>query len=472
MKWTLEQVSKWTEGNIVSKFKTDFDEIGTDTRKDLTGKIFIALKGDNYDAHQYLDQAVAKGATALIVHDLRPEFEILKKQVSIILVKDTLEALQSFAKAYRQSLKTQFVAITGSNGKTTTKEFTAQILSQFKKTHYNQGSFNNHWGVPMTLLQTPVDAAFAVIEMGMNHAGEIQKLVEIAEPDVVVCTMVGTAHIEFFGTREKIAEAKREIYLYSKPEVIRIFNQDQELTFDMMYPVAKKFPASRMLSFSEKNNEADVFFKIEELHMFELEISGSIAGFKGSAKIPVFGRQNLTNLMASASIAFAMGMPPEKIWEALKQCRTTWGRNQFIKTKLNVEILFDGYNANPDSMNALLENIPLLKIKGQKIGVFGQMKELGEASPEAHEKLGQKVGQCDFKAVFFIGEDHESFSKGLQQSVYQGQKTVAPAFNILLGDQLKKSLNSGDLILIKGSRGAETERFIEFCEPLDWSAKK
>lgn len=471
MKWNLHQIEKWTQANIVSEHQQEFSEIGTDTRKDLTGQIFIALKGDSYDAHQYLDQAVQKGATALIVHELPEKFQNLKNQVSILLVQDTLKALQDFARGYRQTLKTKILSITGSNGKTTTKEFTAQILSQYKKTHYSQGSFNNHWGVPMTLLSIPQDADFAVVEMGMNHAGEITELVKIADPDVVVCTMVGTAHIEFFGTQQNIAKAKAEIYMESRPDAIRIFNQDQDLTYDMMYPVAKKYPDSRMLSFSENNHEADVHFKITELKMKQMTIAGSIASVAGEATIPVFGKQNLVNLMAAANIAYVCKISPEQIWKALPHCKTAWGRNQFIETKKSAEILFDGYNANPDSMKALLENIPLLSVKGKKIGVFGQMKELGEHSFNAHVEIGSLVATSGFSEVYFIGDDHESFLKGLKAANFEGEMFIQKEFTEDIGKKLGQSLKTGDIVVIKGSRGAGTERFIPYCEPIEWKAK-
>jgi UDP-N-acetylmuramoyl-tripeptide--D-alanyl-D-alanine ligase len=471
MKWTLQQIANWTNGKIISEKTTEFSEIGTDTRTDLTGQVFIALKGDAYDAHDFLKQATEKGAAVLLVHRLTPEAEALKHKVSIILVEDTLKALQNFASGYRQTLKCKVLGITGSNGKTTTKEFTAQILSQFNKTHYNQGSFNNHWGVPMTLLGIPQDAEFAVVEMGMNHAGEITELVKVAKPDVVVCTMVGTAHIEFFGTQKKIAEAKSEIYLESEPYTTRVFNQDQDLTFDMMYPVARKYPDSRMLSFSERHNEADVYFKIEELRMKEMKISGIIAGVKGEATVAVFGKHNLTNLMAAATLAHACKMPPEKIWAALKACKTAWGRNQFIETTSQAEILFDGYNASPDSMRALLENVPLLSNSGKKIGVFGQMKEQGSASQQVHTEIGELVGKSGLAQIYFIGEDHASFKIGLEKSGYKGEQLIAPDFNEEMGRRLENSISAGDVILIKGSRGAKTERFIPYCKPLNWVAK-
>lgn len=471
MKWTLQQIANWTNGKIISEKTTEFSEIGTDTRTNLTGQVFIALKGDAFDAHNYLKQAAEKGAAALLIHTLTPEAEALKDKVSIILVEDTLKALQNFASGYRQTLKCKVLGITGSNGKTTTKEFTAQILGQFKKTHYNQGSFNNHWGVPMTLLGIPQDAEFAVIEMGMNHAGEITELVKIAKPDVVVCTMVGTAHIEFFGSQKKIAEAKSEIYMESDHYTTRVFNQDQDLTFDMMYPVSRKYPDSRMLSFSEKHNEADVYFKIEELRMKEMKISGIIAGVRGEATVAIFGKQNLTNLMAAATLAHACKMQPEKIWQALSACKTAWGRNQFIETTSKAEVLFDGYNASPDSMRALLENIPLLSNSGKKIGVFGQMKEQGSASQQVHTEIGELAGKSGLAQIFFIGEDHASFKIGLEKSGYKGEQLIAADFTEEMGRRLENSISAGDIVLVKGSRGAKTERFIPFCHPLNWAAK-
>ena len=471
MKWNLEQIATWACGEIISRHVVEFNQVGTDTRSDLKGQIFIALKGENYDAHDYLDQAVKQGAALLLIHRLDAKFESLKSQVSIVLVKDTLQALQDFSHQYRKSISAKIIGITGSNGKTTTKEFAAQILGSFKKTHYNQGSFNNHWGVPLTLLQIENDVEFAVVEMGMNHAGEIKRLVEIAEPDLVVCTMVGTAHIEFFGTIKKIAEAKQEIYLNSKPETIRIFNQDQELTFDMMYPSAKAFPASRMLSFSDRNNKADVYLHIDELSMKDMKLRGVIAGVEDQAVVPIFGKQNLVNLMAACAIAHACKMPAEKIWKALVHCHTSWGRNQFLKTQSGAEILFDGYNANPDSMMALLENIPLLKVPGKKIGVFGQMKELGLVSEDAHRKIGAAAAAAGFSHIFFIGEDYKFFSKGIKSSSYAGVFHAEPEFNSMLGKMLQEILKAGDVVTVKGSRGAATERFVEYCQPLNWVQK-
>lgn len=470
-KWNLEQIVQWTNGKVISRFKTHFSEVGTDSRQDLKGKIFIALKGDQYDAHEYLNHAVASGAEMLIIDRLESRFESLTSKITVMVVDDTLKALQDFAQGYRQTLSTKIIAITGSNGKTTTKEFTAAMLERYYvPTHFNKGSYNNHWGVPLTLLSTPVDAEFAVIEMGMNHAGEIARLVEIAQPDYVVCTMVGKAHIEFFGTIEKIAEAKQEIYLASSETTVRVFNQDQDLTFDMMYLSSKKFPAGRMLSFSQKNKEADVFFQIDMATQSGLRIHGNIAGVPGFADVPVFGQHNIINLMAAACLCYAVGMRPELIWGSLSLCQSSWGRNQFIKAKNKIDILFDGYNANPDSMKALIDNVQVLKTQGRKIAVIGQMRELGTQSAELHKDMGRYIGQQNFDYVFFIGENFKDFEAGLKEasySHYQVDKDLSTATKEYFLNFIKPQ----DFLFIKGSRGIKTERFVELCEPLDWSAE-
>lgn len=473
MLWTLEQLARWSKGKVISTVQTEFSKFGADTRKDLTGQVFIALKGDQFDAHQFIDKAISQNAACIIIHQSAEQNQLVesaKGKVSLILVEDTLKALQDIATEYRKTLKAKFIGITGSNGKTTTKEFTAAILSQYKKTHFNEGSFNNHWGVPLTILQVQPDVDFAVIEMGMNHAGEISRLVEIANPDYVVCTMVGRAHIEHFGTLKAIAQAKEEIYQASSENTVRIFNQDQDLTFDMMYPVAKKYPASRMLTFSENNNEADVYFKLESQSTAGMVISGSIAGYKSTATVPLFGTHNITNLMAAATLAYACGMKAEEIWKALSLCHSTWGRNEFIKTKIGVDILFDGYNANPDSMVALLKNIQMVQSKGLRIGVFGQMKELGSHASAEHIALGKLVAQCGFDFVFFIGENAKDFEKGLTEENFLNSM-VDTELSESIGQKYLQFLKPETFVVIKGSRGARTERFVEMSEPFHWKTK-
>lgn len=465
----LQDIVKAVNGKVLSTKISEFYGVGTDSRKNLKDQLFIALEGEAFDAHDYLSQAEKAGAAALLIHQLKDEHKALLKTVTIIEVKDTLRALQDLGAWSRKQGQAQILALTGSNGKTTTKEFTAQIISTQKSVHYSQGSFNNHWGVPFSLLDLEKQHQVAVIEMGMNHAGEIQRLVEIADPDVVTCTMVGRAHIEFFGTQEKIAQAKQEIYLHSRNDSQALFNLDNPFTAQMYEAEKKRNPKRPCITFSEKS-PADVKIQLLEASFEGLRLKGEIRGQAGEAFISVFGRQNITNLLAAASLALAAGLTPQQIWSGLSQCQSHWGRNQKVTLKSGASALFDAYNANPDSMEALLMNVKGLSAK-RKIGVFGQMRELGELSQKFHEQLGEQVGQAGFAKVFFYGEDVESFNRGLKRSSYKGLAHTQKDFSDSLAHELSRNLTPGDFLVFKASRGLKLERMLMACEPLDFSLK-
>lgn len=460
-----------TGGEVLSKGADSFTGLGTDTRADLTGQLFVALKGESFDAHDFLTGAATRGAAGLLIHRETPDLQALEGKVTVIKVPDTLRALQAMGRKARRESKAIVIGLTGSNGKTTTKEFTAALIAPFREVHYSKGSFNNHWGVPFSLLQLRPSHDVGVIEMGMNHAGEITELVGIAEPDIVLCTMVGRAHIEYFGSIEKIAEAKEEIYEAAKPKATRIYNLDDPLVFAMYKRGREKFPAARILTFSAKDPHADVRLSLKELTMRHLEVEGTIAGEPGVARVPVFGAQNLTNLMAAAAAGLAAGLEPGEVWQGLAHCRTAWGRNQFVKLGSGAEMIFDAYNANPDSMTALLDNMKLVKGSGRRIGVFGQMKELGAQSPELHEEIGRKAAAAGFDEIFFVGTDQQAFGRGLAAGAYAGPVHLAPDFEPGLGEKLAGGLRAGDMVVVKGSRGMKLERFVEPCAPADFGKK-
>lgn len=464
----VQTIAKVTGAQTISLKVTNFTGIGTDTRLDMQGQFFIPLKGEAFDAHQFLEKAVQQGATGLLVHEENEQVLKLKDKVTILKVPDTLKALQQLGNWARHESKAKVLAITGSNGKTTTKEFTAALIGSVMDVHYNKGSFNNHWGVPFTLLQLPPSKEVAVVEMGMNHAGELTELVYIAEPDVVVCTMVGRAHMEFFGSIEKVAEAKEEIYEAAGPNTVRIYNLDNPYTHNMYVKACEKYPRNKILTFSSEDPRADVHLMISSMNMNEISIKGKLAGQEGSVRVQVFGAQNLTNLMAAASLGLAAGMSADQVWKGLAFCKTNWGRNQLVHLKSGAQMIFDAYNANPDSMKALVDNMKLLTVPGKKVGVFGQMRELGSASAALHEELGTWVGQAGFDKVYFVGADCESFTKGLQKAQYKNPSSIEKDYQESAGRDLAKFLNSGDIAVVKASRGTKLERFVFPCEPLDF----
>ncbi len=452
---------------VLSTLKTDFTEIATDSRKKISGSLFVALKGENFDAHQFLQQAVDQGAAALLVHQAPPE--LLHKKVTVIQVSDTLQALQMMATHFRRKSKAIYVGLTGSNGKTTSKEFSAEVLKVAKKTYFNPGSFNNHWGVPMSLLSVPANTEVALIEMGMNHAFEIEKLCQIAQPDVVVCTMVGTAHIENFGSQEKIAAAKEEIYESVSPSAKRIFNLDNPWTIKMYERALKKYPTQALFTFSEQQKSADVSFQILKMDREKLSIKGHIRNSENKIELEVFGTQNLTNLMVAASVGLACGLNPDTIWLGLLGCKTIWGRNQFLPIPGAGEILFDGYNANPDSFKALLDNLQFLDLSIPKFAVFAQMLELGNQSEKFHFELGVQCGKVPFEGIYFYGPDSSAFEKGVKSSrSFQGSEKT-----LIVSDTYKEDLalqaipvlrnlsyQKNFIIAVKGSRGMKLEKFV------------
>jgi UDP-N-acetylmuramoyl-tripeptide--D-alanyl-D-alanine ligase len=451
----------------------EFESVNTDSRKSAPGSLFIALKGDNFDAHDFVEQACINGAKGVLVSEWRPQWEPLKEKLSFFQVSDCLAALQKLSNFYRKKSKAKIIGITGSNGKTTSKEFSAAVLSELYKTHYSKGSFNNHWGVPFSLLSEPAGTEISVIEMGMNHAGEIKRLCEIAEPDVVVCSMVGQAHIENFGSIDKIADAKQEIYLHAPDSAIRIFNLDNFYT-NMMFQKAQSQAQWRrpFITFSTKDSSADVYLKINQLTASHIQITGKIAKEHSEQKIPIFGQHNLTNLMVAASVGLATEMPAAQIWKGLGNCRSTWGRNQIIKTKIGADILFDGYNANPDSMKALLENVSLIKNPGKKWAVFAEMLELGELSSALHFELGKLVGQNQFDGIWFYGPHAPDFESGLKKSGYTKNAVITKSYEDSLASDVASMLHPQDILFVKGSRGMKLERIVQACQPIGFSITK
>ncbi len=225
------------------------------------------------------------------------------------------------------------------------------------------------------------------------------------------------------------------------------------------------------MTFSSEDPRADVHFMISSMSMSALTIKGTIRGREGTASVEVFGSQNLTNLMAAAALALAAGLTPEQIWNGLPQCKTNWGRNQLVHLKSGAQMIFDAYNANPDSMKALIDNMKLLTVSGRKIGVFGQMREMGAASAALHEELGTWVGQAGFDKVYFTGDDFEAFKKGLSQTGYKNPVLIEKDYKDSSGQDLAQFLKAGDIAVVKASRGTKLERFVFPCELLDFSEK-
>ncbi len=462
----LDDVVAWTRGKLLNNAKAtlaaSFDFVGTDSRSDLTGKLFVPLRGDVFDAHDFINTAIEKGCTG-VLFDRKSKTPLkldLDGPIALIEVEDSLLALQELAQGYRKKLKKIIIGITGSAGKTTAKEFTSQILNTTSKTYASQGSLNNHWGVPFSLLNMRSSDHFGVIEMGMDKYGEIQRLVEIADPDIVVVTMVGHAHFEHFGSQENIAKAKNEIYLYSKKPAMRVFNLDNPFTKKMRDDFLMTATIGTVYEFSGVDPNANVFMQLKNVSAQGLQIEGTIWKQPGQALVPVFGRHNITNVLVAATLALATGMTPAQIWTSLNGLKTNWGRNQLLQADSGAQVIFDGYNANPDSMDSLIKNVHDLPVSGKRVLILGEMLGLGDSKDKFHLELADKISKNTFDQVVFYGSTWQIFKDVFAKASTKTQLWASEKMDENLINRLKSDYKTGDLIAIKGSRGMKTEKAV------------
>ena len=439
-----------------------FSGYSTDTRKIKAGDLFIALQGERFDGHDFIEQAVAGGAAGALVH--RPLSEEQRERIAtaqpnfvVLLVNDSLLALQTMATAWRQQCGYQVFAITGSNGKTTSKEFLTQILATKYKVHGAVGSLNNHWGVPFTLLDAGAEHQFVVVEMGMNSPGEIHRLCEIALPDVTAVSMVGSSHLGGLGSRDAIAKEKASIYAFSDT-TRKVFNLDNPYTLKMW----QEYGRSGDLCFSQ-NQSADIHMQVVGGDLFATELTGEILGHRFHASIPVYGKHNVNNLMLASAMACLAGMQPDDIVAAFAGLGTAWGRNQLFKAK-TVDVLFDAYNANPESMKAFLHNLSDLPVQGNKHLLLGEMLELGEDAESLHYELGQQAATTQAYRIHFFGPNFEQFRAGLGSYENIKSSIFSNAYEDLLAKKIASMLQPGDAIFIKASRGLRLERFLELLD--------
>jgi UDP-N-acetylmuramoyl-tripeptide--D-alanyl-D-alanine ligase len=452
----LQELATATGGQILSQPYVDFERVGTDTRRPLDGKLFVPLKGENFDAHDFIDKAMAQEARAVLVHEWREEWQPFLQRASFVRVPDTLQALQNLARFWRKKMAFTVLGITGSNGKTSTKEFTYALMKDLRPTHASKGSFNNHWGLPLSILEAGPEHKFLILEMGMNNAGEIWRLCQIAEPDIVTVTTVGRAHVGMLGSQANVAQAKEEIYL-AAPKAVHVFNIDNEWTMRM-----QSRSHAKQITFSAFRAQATIHLRAQRMNWDGIDIVGHIQEVKGNTWVHVLGRHNVNNLMCASALALAAGLTPDQIWAGLATIHdTAWGRNQMLELTNGARVLFDAYNANPDSMQALLKNLYEMEVHGRKFLVAADMGELGDFSEQAHEEAGERAGSVGFEGVWFIGENAAAFEKGLRKVGLPPAFMASPKFDVELSKKFISQTTNGDLIAVKGSRSAHLEHAVE-----------
>lgn len=411
--------------------------ITTDSRNIKEGDIFIALKGENFNGNQYAAQALEKGAVLAVVDE--PEYAT----ANCILVPDNLIFLQELANYHRHQLSATIIGITGTNGKTTTKELCNCVLSAKYKTFATQGNFNNHIGVPLTLLSMDDSTEFGIVEMGANHPGEIKILCDIAEPDFGIITNIGRAHLEGFGSYENIIKTKKELYDHILEKGGKVFvNADDGLLMQL-----------------SSQHDRKTYGKYGEFLKGEIKqtipyLVYSLKTLKGDLyiKTNLIGGYNFDNAMAASCLGVYFGMEPLDIQKAIESYRPSNLRSQLIKTERNTVIL-DAYNANPSSMQVAVSNFGDMTAQN-KIVVLGEMLELGNESEKAHQELLNLAIGRHFEHIFLIGNSFEHCPNNLNFITHFKNTDDLISY-------LRQNRISDSFIFIKGSRGNKLERIVE-----------
>ena len=412
--------------------------LSTDTRNISPHSLFFGIKGEKFNGNEFAKKAIDAGARYAIVDE--KEFE--DEENNIFLVKDSLEALQELAKHHRRELKTPIIALTGSNGKTTTKELITRVLSQKYKVISTVGNLNNHIGVPLTILSINHTHEVAVVEMGANHQKEIEFLCSLAEPDFGYITNFGKAHLEGFGGMEGVIKGKSELYHYLRKNEKKAFvNWDDgkqiELTEDM-----------DILSFGTDPN-ADFRFQYGE--NFDGKCPELIYNSK-SIQSQLIGQYNISNVAAAVAIGLYFKVPIEKIKKAVKAYDSGDNRSQILITKKH-QVILDAYNANPSSMEEALKNFSL--IEGEKAVVLGDMFELGKSSAFEHLKIGELAYEMGFDSVYLIGSHFSQIELPRNPNIHLF-KNREEAENYLKRNPIRENR-----LLIKGSRGMALEKLMD-----------
>lgn len=443
---TLAQLAVWVSG-IVAPDHADIrvQNVCTNSKQVKPGDLFIPLVGERFDAHQFIPEAMERGAAAVLTaRSLPPE-------IPAIRVEDTLEAFSAMAKAYRQTLSATFTAITGSVGKTTTKEMLAGILEQRYRTAKTSGNYNNQIGLPITMMSIPEDAEMAVVELGMSHFGEMSHLTDITRPDTVVITNIGTMHIEHLGSREGILQAKLEIMEGVSQQGCAVFNGDEPLLWNL-----KGRTRCKTLYFGMKNAENDV--KALNLHQEDDGVSflAEGLGVQFEVYLPVKGEHNVYNALAAITVALHEDVKPEHIQWALARFQNT-GMRQKTYEENGFTIIEDCYNAGPESTEAALTVLGDTRTEGKKIAVLGDMLELGHRSNAEHFRIGRIAAQ---KADLLLACGRLAYR--YVDGAITGGMSQRDAMHFDTHEELVNALKSrakpGDVLLFKGSRGMRMER--------------
>lgn len=422
--------------------------VSTDSREILKGCMFLALKGDRFDGHDFVSKAIGQGASCVVVNNGFRIEAPPDTDAAVITVEDTLKALGDLASWWRHQFDVKVAAITGSAGKTTTKEMTASILGLSSRTLKNKGNLNNLIGLPLTVLGMEEGVSRMVLEMGMNRPGEINRLTEIADPDVGLITNVGYAHLEGLGDIEGVARAKTELLERISPEGRVILNGDD----DLLMRTAKRFKRDVMTFGMRPGNDVRAE-AVRNLGKDGVSFELRYKGLSGQIMVPLQGMHNLFNALAAAAIALSMEEPFDNIREGLKMYDGIKGRFKTVPLTDDIILVDDTYNSNPSSLKAALDSVREMAAGGKRVIVgLGEMLELGEETVPAHADAGRMVADIGASWFFAMGEHAGEMIRGAVKGGLASERVFEVGTNEDMTMRIWDILRPGDIILLKGSR--------------------
>ena len=455
--FSLNEVLKATSGILISGMpETTIYGISTDSRLIKKGNLFIALKGDKFDGHDFAGTVIKKGVSGILVHDEEKITRIkADKKVAVIKVSDTLCALGDLAHVWRKKFSIPVIGLTGSSGKTTTKEMIAAITSRVKNILKTEGNLNNLIGLPQTIFRLTDKHELMILEMGTNTRGEIKRLTQIAEPDIGLITNIGPAHLAGFGSMDVVREEKSDLFLNMPSSGTIIINLDDEAVVN----ASEKWRGNKV-TFSMSPNADVTVNNIEKNGAKGMRFNLVIGSNTQKTEIKIVGLHHVHNAMAAAATAFAVGMDIRTISEGLSAFRPFSGRMEIIKLRNGAYLLDDSYNANPASVREALMTLKDLKTSHDAFVFLGDMLELGAQSDEMHRKIGMLMATIGVNALFLQGDFSEVTTTGAIEGGMMPENIFFLSEADKYIDYLKEHLKKGDWILVKGSRGMKMERII------------
>lgn len=458
--FSVDELLRWTGARRAGGSLGDisFPGVSINTRTLAPGELFIAIRGEVHDAHRFVPGAIEGGAGGLLIEErwLADNSMPMQATVPIIVVPDTTIALGALAAGYRTRFEGPVVAITGSNGKTTTKEMCHCILSVDAPCLKNEGNLNNEFGLPLTLLAREPQHRAAVVELGMNHRGEIARLAAIARPDVALITNVGTAHIEYLGSREEIAREKADLIAALGEDDIAVLNRDDEYVMSQ----ADRAPG-RVLTYGRTAGAdvraEDVRFEDSGVYVYQLKTpAGGI-----EIRIPGLAETTVINSLAAGAAALAAGSTLDTVAEGLSRHGQVPGRMACRQLGDGTRVIDDTYNANPQSMKSALESLARLKGGGRGFAVLGDMGELGDSADQAHRDAGRITAEQHIEFLFALGENAPLVAEGARSAGMNPERIHVGKTPEELAERIRETMGAGDWILVKGSRAMRMERVVE-----------